>query len=130
MSDESSGATAPVSDALVIFGITGDLAKVMTYHSLYRLERRGLLDCPIIGVAIDDYTVDQLAARARESITELEGGMLDEGVFARLVARLSGEVPQRSATPLDRCTTWRFRHFSLPVSSVASVRLVSPPMRA
>ena len=89
MSDESSGATAPVSDALVIFGITGDLAKVMTYHSLYRLERRGLLDCPIIGVAIDDYTVDQLAARARESITEREGGMIDEGVFARLVARLS-----------------------------------------
>ena len=37
------------ADVLVIFGITGDLAKVMTFHSLYRLEQRGLLDCPIVG---------------------------------------------------------------------------------
>ena len=43
------GPTA-VADVFVIFGITGDLAKVMTFHSLYRLERRGLLDCPIVGV--------------------------------------------------------------------------------
>src|SRR4029077_15131318 len=52
----------------VVFGITGDLAKVMTFRSLYRLERRGLLDCPIVGVAVDDWTVDQLVQRARESI--------------------------------------------------------------
>ncbi len=45
------------ADALVIFGITGDLAKVMTFRSLYRLERRGLLHCPIIGVAVEDWTV-------------------------------------------------------------------------
>ena len=37
------------ADAFVSFGITGDLAKVMTFRSLYRLERRGLLDCPIVG---------------------------------------------------------------------------------
>ena len=41
-----------VADVFVIFGITGDLAKVMTFHSLYRLEQRGLLDCPIVGVAV------------------------------------------------------------------------------
>ncbi|HEX3679301.1 MAG TPA: hypothetical protein VHU90_06250, partial [Galbitalea sp.] len=40
-------------DVLVVFGITGDLAKVMTFRSLYRLEARGLLDCPIVGVAVD-----------------------------------------------------------------------------
>ena len=34
------------ADALVVFGITGDLAKVMTFHSLYRLEARGLLQLP------------------------------------------------------------------------------------
>ena len=56
------------ADVLVIFGITGDLAKVMTFHSLYRLERRGLLDCPIVGVAVDDWTVDDLRKRARDSI--------------------------------------------------------------
>src|SRR5262249_14633913 len=37
------------ADALVIFGITGDLAKVMTFQALYRLEMRSLLNCPIIG---------------------------------------------------------------------------------
>ena len=54
------------ADVLVVFGITGDLAKVMTFRSLYRLERRGLLDCPIVGVAVDDWTVDQLRERARD----------------------------------------------------------------
>ena len=39
------------ADILVVFGITGDLARVMTFRSLYRLERRGLLDSPIHGVA-------------------------------------------------------------------------------
>ena len=64
----------------VIFGITGDLAKVMTFRSLYRLEKRGLLQCPIVGVAVSDWTVDQLAERARESITGT-GEQLDEDVF-------------------------------------------------
>ena len=52
-------------DVFVIFGITGDLAKVMTFHSLYRLEQRGLLDCPIVGVAADDWSKEQLVERAR-----------------------------------------------------------------
>ena len=65
---------------LVVFGITGDLAKVMTFHSLYRLEKRGLLDCPIVGVAVDDWTVDDLRQRARE---------LDRGTAARRSTRRS-----------------------------------------
>ena len=76
------------ADVLVVFGITGDLAKVMTFRSLYRLERRGLLDCPIVGVAVDDWTVDQLRQRARDSI-EGTGEQLDAEVFDRLAARLS-----------------------------------------
>ena len=71
-----------------MFGITGDLAKVMTFRSLYRLERRGLLDCPILGVAADDWTVDRLVERARESIIGT-GEQLDEDVFRRFAARLS-----------------------------------------
>ena len=55
------------ADLLVVFGITGDLAKVMTFRSLYRLEQRGLLDCPIVGVAVDDWTVDR-ARRARARV--------------------------------------------------------------
>jgi glucose-6-phosphate 1-dehydrogenase len=76
------------ADVLVVFGITGDLAKVMTFHSLYRLERRGLLDCPIVGVAVDDWSAEDLRARARTSIENC-GEEIDEEVFDRFAARLS-----------------------------------------
>jgi glucose-6-phosphate 1-dehydrogenase len=85
-SGESGGPKS--ADVFVIFGITGDLAKVMTFRSLYRLERRGLLDCPIVGVAVDDWTVEQLKERARESIVGT-GEPLDEAVFERLAGRFS-----------------------------------------
>jgi glucose-6-phosphate 1-dehydrogenase len=84
---QGDGSGARPADRLVIFGITGDLAKVMTFHSLYRLELRGLLDCPIVGVAADDLTVDELRKRARTSIEASE--TIDEGVFERFAARLS-----------------------------------------
>ncbi len=74
-------------DILVIFGITGDLARVMTFRSLYRLELRGLLDCPVVGGAFDDWTVDRLVERARTSI-DATGEPLDEAVFGRFAARL------------------------------------------
>jgi glucose-6-phosphate 1-dehydrogenase len=79
---------ADVADVLVIFGITGDLAKVMTFHSLYRLERRGLLGCPIVGVAANDWSVEDLRDHARAAI-EGCGEQIDEDVFARLAARLT-----------------------------------------
>jgi glucose-6-phosphate 1-dehydrogenase len=82
------GADPRPADVFVVFGITGDLAKVMTFRSLYRLERRGLLDCPIVGVAVDDWTVDDLRERARSSI-EGTGETLDEAVFERFANRLS-----------------------------------------
>ncbi len=75
-------------DVFVIFGITGDLAKVMTFRSLYRLEQRKLLDCPIVGVAVDDWTHEQLVDRARTSIVAT-GEQLDEKVFARLAKRMT-----------------------------------------
>jgi glucose-6-phosphate 1-dehydrogenase len=73
---------------LVVFGITGDLARVMTFRSLYRLEKRDLLTCPVVGVAADDWTVDQLIERARTSI-EATGEELDKVVFDRFAERLS-----------------------------------------
>jgi glucose-6-phosphate 1-dehydrogenase len=76
------------ADVFVVFGITGDLAKVMTFRSLYRLEARGLLDCPIVGVAVDDWTVEHLRDHARECI-EGTGEQVDPQVFARLADRLS-----------------------------------------
>ena len=79
---------AEQSDALVIFGISGDLAKVMTFGSLYRLETRGKLNCPIVGVASSDWTMADLASHARAAITGT-GITIDEAVFDRLMARFS-----------------------------------------
>ncbi|AEV73957.1 glucose-6-phosphate 1-dehydrogenase [Mycolicibacterium rhodesiae NBB3] len=79
--------TAP-ADVLVIFGITGDLARKMTFRSLYRLERRKMLDCPIVGVALDDWSEATLRDHARSSI-ETAGETIDEEVFARFAQRLS-----------------------------------------
>jgi glucose-6-phosphate 1-dehydrogenase len=76
------------ADVLTIFGITGDLAKKMTFRALYRLEARGKLDCPIVGVAIDDWTIEQLREHAQEAIASTFSDP-DEDVFARLAARLS-----------------------------------------
>jgi glucose-6-phosphate 1-dehydrogenase len=80
-------ATTP-ADVLVIFGITGDLAKKMTFRSLYRLERRRLLDCPIVGVALDDWSASELREHARRAI-EGAGESIDEAVFDRFAGRLS-----------------------------------------
>jgi glucose-6-phosphate 1-dehydrogenase len=76
------------ADLLVIFGITGDLARKMTFRALYRLERRKALNCPIIGVASDEITVEALVKRAGEAIRET-GEPFDETVFRRLAKRMS-----------------------------------------
>lgn len=76
------------ADVLVVFGITGDLAKKMTFRALYRLEARGKLPCPIVGVAKDDWSDDDLRAHARQSIED-SGETVDEAVLRRFVERLS-----------------------------------------
>jgi glucose-6-phosphate 1-dehydrogenase len=75
-------------DLMVIFGITGDLARKMTFRALYRLERRELLQCPIVGVASEDITVEELVGRARKAIADT-GEKMDDKVFNRLAGRLS-----------------------------------------
>ena len=83
--------TAPpttAADVLVIFGITGDLAKKMTFGSLYRLERRRMLQCPIVGVARDEWSAATLRDHARRAI-EGTGETIDEDVFQRFAERLS-----------------------------------------
>jgi glucose-6-phosphate 1-dehydrogenase len=77
-----------VADVLVIFGITGDLAQKMTFPALYRLERRGLLTCPVVGLATTTLTTQELAGRARRAIED-SGEPLDEAVFSRLARRLT-----------------------------------------
>ena len=123
---------------LVVFGITGDLARVMTFRSLYRLEARGLLNCPVLGVAVDDWSVDRLVERARESIVAT-GEQLDEAVFARFTARLSyvsgdfaepatyERVKQAMGGAAGRCSTSRSRRSCSAAPSRASTTPGSPP---
>lgn len=85
MADRGQGSAA---DVLTIFGISGDLAKKMTFQALYRLEARGKLDCPIVGVAIDEWDDEALREHARAAISTTVGDP-DEDVFSRLAARLS-----------------------------------------
>ena len=78
--------TAPHSDALVFFGATGDLAYKKIFPSLQALVKRGNLNVPIIGVAKSNWNLEQLKARARESV-EKHGG-LDPAAFEKLCGLL------------------------------------------
>jgi glucose-6-phosphate 1-dehydrogenase len=73
---------------LAIFGISGDLAKKMTFRALYRLERTGKLKTPIVGVAIDEWDDEQLRAHARAAI-EATVSDPDEAAIQALEKRLS-----------------------------------------
>ena len=64
----------PHSDALVFFGATGDLAYKKIFPSLQAMAQRGHLDVPVIGVAKAGWGLDQLKARARDSV-EQHGGL-------------------------------------------------------
>ena len=71
------------SDALVFFGASGDLAYKKIFPSLQAMVKRGHLDVPVIGVAKAGWNVDQLRARARDSL-EKHGGGVDSAAFDRL----------------------------------------------
>jgi glucose-6-phosphate 1-dehydrogenase len=72
---------------LVFFGVTGDLAYKKIFPALHSMIRHGTLTVPIIGVAKSGWTIEQLRARARDSLTE-HGGGVDEAAFAKLVQLL------------------------------------------
>ena len=75
------------SDALAFFGATGDLAYKKIFPALHSMARRGNLNFPVVGVAKSGWGLEQLRARARESI-EKHGGGIDEKAFADLLKRL------------------------------------------
>jgi glucose-6-phosphate 1-dehydrogenase len=80
--------TATFADALILFGISGDLARKKLFAALYDLTAQGDLDMPVIGVASSDWDDQTLHLRAREAL-EAGGESIDDEVFARLVANLS-----------------------------------------
>src|SRR5215469_5004575 len=74
------------SDALVFFGATGDLAYKKIFPALHAMVKRGHLNVPVIGVAKAGWTLDQLRARARDSVQK-HGGM-DPTAFDKLSSLL------------------------------------------
>lgn len=78
--------SVPRSDALVVFGATGDLAFKKIFPALQAMIQRGHLDMPVVGVGRSKWTLDQFKARAKESL-EQNGG-LDPAAYAKLYAQL------------------------------------------
>jgi glucose-6-phosphate 1-dehydrogenase len=77
----------PHSDALVFFGATGDLAYKKIFPSLQAMIKRGNLNVPVIGVAKAGWNIDQLRARARDSV-EKHGGGVEPAAFDKLCSLL------------------------------------------
>jgi glucose-6-phosphate 1-dehydrogenase len=75
------------ADALVIFGVTGDLAHKMIFPALYALSRRNVLGVPVVGVARSKWSTQQLHEHATDSIRQA-GGIDDPDAHKRLLARL------------------------------------------
>ncbi len=83
----SDGVSQERSDALVFFGITGDLAYKKIFPALQSLAARGLMNIPVVGVASSPMTQEQLVEKARASVTEFGGGV-NEAAFRVLAATL------------------------------------------
>jgi len=81
-------ANSPPSDALVLFGVTGDLAHKMTFPALYAMVRRGALTVPVVGVASPPWSVHQLRARAVESV-KASGAVIEKSALRRLLSLLT-----------------------------------------
>ena len=75
------------SDLLVLFGATGDLAHKKIFPALYAMVARGTLKEPVVGVALEDWDAQKLAARAHDGIAAAVG-QVDEKVFSRLAGLL------------------------------------------
>jgi glucose-6-phosphate 1-dehydrogenase len=76
-----------LSDALVFFGATGDLAHKKIFPALQAMVKRGHLNVPVIGVAKAGWSLEQLQARARESL-EQNGAVIDRAAFGKLSSLL------------------------------------------
>jgi glucose-6-phosphate 1-dehydrogenase len=76
-----------LSDALVLFGVTGDLAHKQIFPALYAMAKRGVLDVPVVGVAASSWSEDELRERATESIKE-SGAVVERRALNHLLALL------------------------------------------
>ncbi len=80
--------TAPHSDALVLFGVTGDLAHKMTIPALYAMTKRGNLNVPVIGVAFPKWSLARLERHVTDSVKR-SGGVDNQRALRHLLSRLT-----------------------------------------
>jgi glucose-6-phosphate 1-dehydrogenase len=78
---------ATQSDALVVFGVTGDLANKQIFPALYQMVKRGELTAPVVGVAFPKWSLDRLKRHAEKSIRRA-GGVDDKRALHELLSRL------------------------------------------
>jgi glucose-6-phosphate 1-dehydrogenase len=78
--------TTSRSDALVLFGVTGDLAHKMIFPALYAMAKRGVLKVPLIGVAFPNWSLDRLRKRVTDSIKR-SGGIDDKRALRHLLSQ-------------------------------------------
>ena len=76
------------SDALVLFGVTGDLAHKLIFPALYAMVKRGTLTVPVVGVALPKWSIERLHKRVADGI-ERSGGLDDKRALKRLLSLLS-----------------------------------------
>jgi glucose-6-phosphate 1-dehydrogenase len=88
MAKRTMGHIDKAADVLTIFGISGDLAKKMTFRALYRMQCAGMLKCPVVGVALDDWDDEALRKHAREAV-EATVKKFDGQALEAMLARLS-----------------------------------------
>ena len=121
----------PHSDALVVFGFTGDLAAKKIFPALYAMVKKGALTVPVIGVAASTLSMDQWQRRVRESI-EHAGMIDDEPAFDRLLSLMryvSGDYQDpatfqslKTALKTTQGTAQRPAHYlAIPPSLFATV---------
>jgi len=80
--------TGSRSDALVIFGVTGDLAHKMIFPALYAMVKRGTLNVPVIGVALPKWSAERLHKRVADSIKR-SGGIDNRRALQKLLSMLT-----------------------------------------
>jgi glucose-6-phosphate 1-dehydrogenase len=115
------------SDALVIFGATGDLAFKKIFPSLHAMVKRGRLDVPVVTVGREPIDVGRIHARAKESI-EKHGGGVDPAAFEKLAQRLlyvGGDYAEDATFAAIRAALGAARHptfyLAIPPSAFAFV---------
>lgn len=124
---DNSRAGAPLSDALVVFGATGDLVCRKIFPALYAMAKRGVLSVPVVGVASSKWSVAQLRKRATESIER--SGPIDDPLALRhllsLLSYVSGDYTEPATFKALRQTLGKSRrpahYLAIPPSLFAPV---------